>query len=200
MNPNITTKRDHIIKTALPDAVFDGWSWEGVLASAAKDKTPEDIVRALFPGKMADVLDGFADYADRQMLDSLSGIDPQTLKIRERIKMGVVKRFEFLNPHKEAVRSALSFWAMPPHSIQATRIVWRTADRIWDWAGDTATDYNRYTKRGLLSGILASTTLVWLNDTDSAMARTLDFLDRRIENVMTLGRIMGRLKPTKKAS
>lgn len=200
MNPDITAKRDRIIEASLTDAGFEGWSWDGVLASAAKDKIPEDVVRALFPEKLAGILDGFSDMADRRMLEALSGIDPQTLKTRERVRLAVIKRFEFLNTHKEAMRDALGFWAMPSHYIKATRILWRTADHIWDWAGDAATDYNRYTKRGLLSGILASATLVWLNEVEPAMPRTLDFLDRRIENVMSLGRIIGRVKPTKRAS
>ena len=33
--------------------------------------------------------------------------------------------------------------------------MWETADLIWRLCGDTATDYNFYTKRAILSGRLA---------------------------------------------
>ncbi|MCD8562944.1 MAG: COQ9 family protein [Alphaproteobacteria bacterium] len=200
MDEDIRQKREALIVAALEDATFDGWQWESVLASAARVGIAGDMARALFPGGLADVLDGLADWADQSMLDALREVDPATLKIRERVRLGVVTRLEILAPHKEAMRDVYSFWALPQHAPRAGRILWRTADRIWNWAGDTATDYNHYTKRGLLSGILASTTLVWLNDSDPAMPRTLDFLDRRIENVMTVGKFLGRIIPGKKAS
>jgi hypothetical protein len=36
------------------------------------------------------------------------------------------------------------------------RLLWEAADAIWRWAGDTATDENHYTKRLILSGVIAS--------------------------------------------
>ena len=51
-------------------------------------------------------------------------------------------------------------------------------------AGDTATDYNHYTKRMTLSAVYTSTLLVWLDDNSEGWADTAAFLDRRLENVM----------------
>ena len=59
---------------------------------------------------------------------------------------------------------------------------------IWTWAGDDATDYNRYTKRGLLSGVIGATMAYWLQQNDDATnAKTFAFLNNRIENVVTIG-------------
>lgn len=200
MDEDLRQKREALIVAALEDAVFEGWRWESVLASAARVGIGEDMARALFPGRLADVLDGLSDWADRSLLAALAEVDPATLKVRERIRLGVMKRLEILTPHKEAMREAYSFWSSPLEVPRAARILWRTADRIWVWAGDTATDYNHYTKRGLLSGILAAVSLVWLNDSDPSHTRTLDFLDRRIENVLEAGRFLSRIIPGKKAS
>lgn len=197
MNEKSIALRDSIILAALPDAAFDGWRWEGVLAAAQAAGIERDMARAVFPGGLPDVLDGFSDLADREMLKALADTAPETLKIRERVKLCITRRLEFLQPHKEAVRAALVFRTLPSRSFQSARIVWRTADRIWDWAGDTAADYNRYTKRGLLSGLLASCTLVWLNEDDPAMPRTLDFLARRIDNIVDTGRFLSRFLPGK---
>ncbi|MFX8516244.1 hypothetical protein ABTM14_20065, partial [Acinetobacter baumannii] len=42
------------------------------------------------------------------------------------------------------------------------RLGWETADRLWRWAGDTATDENHYSKRAILGGILLTTLTVRL--------------------------------------
>jgi len=95
-----------------------------------------------------------------------------------------------LNSYKDAVDQSLHFWIWPTRKLRAAKITWRTADVIWNWAGDDARDYNRYTKRGLLSGVIASTTIAWLNDASTNMDKTKSFLDRRIENVMKLGKVI----------
>ncbi len=189
--------RDDILKEALPEVIFNGWNWPSVEISGVNAGYGKAMVAAVFPDKMMDVLDGFADMADREMLRALSGVKAQNLRVRERVRVALMARYEFLNQYKEAERQALQFWVHPLRKVKAAKIVWRTADRIWNWAGDEATDYNRYTKRGLLSGVIVSTTLAWLNDPSESMDNTASFLDRRIENVMQLGMALNRFKGQK---
>ena len=87
-------------------------------------------------------------------------------------------------PAKEAVRRALAILAMPQNLALATRIGWRSADLMWRLAGDTATDFNHYTKRLTLSGVYGSTLLAWMSDDSEGSAQTSAFLDRRIDDVM----------------
>lgn len=193
-NTDITRIRDDIVESALPHVAFDGWSW-ALVEQACRDAGYEPaMARAVFPGRMKDVLDGFADLADRKMMAGLDDIDPGALRVRERVRTALLARYEFLCPHKEALRESVQFWMVPSRKPRAAKIVWRTADRIWDWAGDTATDYNRYTKRGLLAGILVSATLVFLNDESAHMDNTKAFIDRRIENVLQFGKWINRVK------
>ena len=97
-------------------------------------------------------------------------------------------RLEILQPHKPAVSAALAFMALPPRNLHLPKMVWTTADRLWQAAaGDTATDFNHYTKRLLLAGVLTSTTLYWLNDKSHGQENTWAFLDRRIANVLKVG-------------
>jgi ubiquinone biosynthesis protein COQ9 len=55
---------------------------------------------------------------------------------------------------------------------------------MWRLAGDTATDYNHYTKRLTLSGVYTTTLLAWLDDDSEGFAETGAFLDRRLADVM----------------
>lgn len=186
--------KDEIIQAALPEVLFDGWTWETVQGAAGKAGYNEETAAAVFPGGLIDVLDGFADMADREMLKRLEMRNPQEIRVRDRIHAGVMERFFYLRPYREQLRQSLTYWAVPTRKPRALKIVWRSADRIWDWAGDTATDYNRYTKRGLLSGVLISTTLVFTGDESENLQDTEDFLARRIKNVMQAGRLLGKIK------
>lgn len=193
---DVTQIRDEILLAALPHVAFDGWNWEMVCRAAAEAGHKDTVVRVVFPGRIVDVLEAFADLADREMLKALQGVNPEDLRIRDRVSTALMARYEFLAPHKEALRQSLQFWMVPTRKPRAAKLVWRTADRIWDFAGDTAQDYNRYTKRGLLSGIIVSTTLVWLSDETENLDNTKAFLDRRIENVMQFGKVISRFKKT----
>ena len=55
---------------------------------------------------------------------------------------------------------------------------------MWRLAGDTATDYNHYSKRAILSTVYGSTMAVFLNDESEGFADTRAFLARRIDSVM----------------
>lgn len=191
--------RDELIRAALPHIPFDGWAVSTLEKAAADLGHSPAMASALFPGGVKDALNAFADFVDREMLKKLKPLKTADMRIRDRIKTAVMARFEILQQHREAERLALGYWALPHHAPRAAKIVWRTADRIWDWAGDTATDYNRYTKRGLLSGVLTASTLAWLNDDSANLNITEAFVGRRIENVMQLGGILGKIRNTKKA-
>jgi ubiquinone biosynthesis protein COQ9 len=60
---------------------------------------------------------------------------------------------------------------------------------IWRAIGDTSTDFNFYTKRGLLSGVLTSTMIYWFGDNSEGNDETWKFLDRRIADVMQIEKV-----------
>lgn len=60
-------------------------------------------------------------------------------------------------------------------------------DEIWHACGDTATDYNWYTKRGLLAGVYSATELFMITDYSPGYADTWKALDRRLEDVKRIG-------------
>ncbi|MET0272844.1 MAG: COQ9 family protein, partial [Phenylobacterium sp.] len=67
------------------------------------------------------------------------------------------------------------------HPALAGRLTWASADALWRWAGDVATDENHYSKRAILAGILSSAQAIRMA---SGRAEALAYVDRRIENVM----------------
>lgn len=180
--------------TALPDVPFDGWTKELMERTAAKLKIAQNEVDMEFPRGISDLVAYFSIWATDETIKKLKKADLEKMRVRDRIALGVRTRLEILTPHKQAVSSALSFMALPPHSFSLPKLVWHAADKIWWAAGDTATDYNHYTKRLLLSGVLSSTMLYWLNDTSKGHEQTWAFLDRRIDNVLKIGMKISRFK------
>ena len=69
--------------------------------------------------------------------------------------------------------------------------MWAAADQLWRWAGDTATDFNHYSKRAILSTVLASTLAVRLAR-DEAAAET--HLAARIDGVMQFEKLKAGVK------
>lgn len=193
MNEKNRDIQDKILLAALEDVPFDGWIWRGVEQAAVKAGFKADMAGAVFPEKLSSVLKHFSAWADGQMLAALEGVDNHDMRVRDRIKIAVTKRFEVLEPYKECVRASSVYWLSPFRKTEAAKMVWSSADAIWNWAGDTATDYNHYSKRLLLSGVMTTTTVRWLNDLSEGHKETLAFLDRRIDNVLTFGRLAGNL-------
>lgn len=167
---------------SLPHVPFDGWAHE------ADD---------LFPRGTLDLMLYFSAWADGEMLKKLGKKDLAGLRVRDKVTKGVRARLEALAPHKDAFGKALAYLAPPPRNIYLPKLVWKTADAIWRAAGDTATDYNHYTKRILLSGVLVSTSLYWLNDDSPRHEKTWAFLDRRIDNVLKIGAAAGKLRKSR---
>jgi len=116
------------------------------------------------------------------------------MKIRERIATAVKTRLAILKPHKEAARRAAAMLSLPMHVALGTKLVYRTVDAMWRAAGDTSTDFNFYTKRGILAGVYGSTAMRWFNDTSEDEKPTEEFLAARIENVMQFEKFKAKAK------
>lgn len=186
--------RERILEAALPHVAFDGWTPE-TLRLAAKDAGFEPVMALrVFPRGAVEAVEFWNRLADRRMLAALDGEDVASLKIRARVALAVRKRLESVAGHREAVRRGLGLLALPHNAPLGAAALWRTVDAVWHACGDTATDFNYYTKRGLLAGVYSATVLYWLEDRSEGFADTWTFLDRRIADVMRVPRALGALR------
>jgi ubiquinone biosynthesis protein COQ9 len=184
--------RRELMEATLSHVAFDGWSEQALLSAARElDISPAEA-RNLFPGGAAEVIESFSAETDRRMLEAMEAYPLEEMRVRDKVALGVRTRLELLEPFKEEVQRGLSFLALPNHAALGTKLAWRTVDAIWYAAGDTATDYNYYTKRSLLLGVYSSTLLYWLSDRSEGYAATWDYLDRRITDVLKIGGTMGK--------
>jgi ubiquinone biosynthesis protein COQ9 len=180
-----------VLAEALTLAPEHGWTWAMTRQAGAACGFSAGETELLLPNGPRDLAALYSRACDRAAMEALAGTDPNSLKIRQRIRQGALARIEAAMEHEAATRRLTGFLALPMNAGLGLRLVWESADVIWRWAGDIATDENHYTKRALLAGILASTLLVRLAD---GRAAAQAHLDRRIENVMTFERLKGRMK------
>ena len=183
-----------ILDAALKHVVFDGFT-DKVLAGAAKEAGADGDARArLFPDGPLSLVEAFSATADSEMVTRLQAMDLKKMKVRARIAAAVNARIDALRPHKEAARRAAAFLTLPPHAALGAKLVYRTVDAMWRAVGDTATDFNFYTKRGILAGVYSATLMRWFTDTSADERATEQFLAERIENVMQFERFKARAK------
>ena len=176
-------------------AVFDGWGDTALETAARVLKLDPAHARLAFPDGAAGMIDAWYASLDARLAADFPPDRIAAMKIRQRIAALVLARIAYVRPHKQAVRSALAILAQPRNLAKAAQFAWRTADALWRIAGDTATDFNHYTKRMTLSAVYGSTLLVWLDDESENEAETQAFLGRRIDNVMRFETMKAQFTP-----
>lgn len=192
-DPTLDEVRAFLASRLAAQAAFDGWNEKAVLSAADLAGVDSDLARLAFNDGPVDMIDAWFQAIDRQMAAKYSADELAAMKVRERITALVDARLEALEADREGLRRALAILAAPPHLRKAAKMGWRAADRMWRLAGDTATDYNHYTKRTLLAGVYGSTISVFLDDESEGYAETRAFLDRRIENVMQFEKVKAKI-------
>jgi ubiquinone biosynthesis protein COQ9 len=189
----IEETRRRLLRAALPHVPFDGWTGVAMLAGARDLGLSAAEAANAFPGGPVEMIEFMSLEADQRMVEAMEREDLASLKVRERVALGVRRRLELYAADREAIRRALAVLALPQNGPLALRLLYRTVDAIWYAAGDNATDFNFYTKRALLAGVYSTTVLYWLNDKSTGAADTWAFLDRRIDEVMQVPKVLGKV-------
>ena len=189
-------ERRALLAALLDHVPFDGWTGKAMAAAAEQAGLDAGFAYRAFPRGAVDAIEYFNRVADEDMAAALAEEDLEAMRVRERIARAVRLRLEQNAGRRDAVRRGLTVLSFPPNGPVGLRCLYRTVDTIWRAAGDTATDFNFYTKRGLLAGVYSATVVFWLNDSSENFSRTWRFLDRRIDETMQIPKITQRLKKT----
>ena len=170
-------------------AIFDGWTQAALENVAEMAGADLDVAQLAYPGGVMDMIEAWIDTVDLAMAEELTPEKLGAMKIRERIRVLVQFRLDAAQGLEEAVRRAMAVMAQPQNAPRGLKMGWRSADIMWRLAGDTATDYNHYTKRAILAGIYSATLAVFIDDESEDKQATKAFLERRIESVMKFEKV-----------
>jgi ubiquinone biosynthesis protein COQ9 len=171
--------RARLLEAMLEIAADKGWTASAMQAAAERAGMSEGELELAASNGPSDLLEELGRRSARAAERALARTDLTGLKIREKVRLGVKAYLGALSPHKAAVKRAS---VSPANAMAGPKALWAAADGVWSALGDVSTDYNWYTKRIILSGVIGSTLAVWL---EAKSEEEVDgFLDRRIENVM----------------
>ena len=177
--------RVDILQAMLPIVVFDGWNQKSLRESIKSINLPEGSEELYFPEGALEVIRFWHDQMNEFVKSNLESLNKSEMKIREQVTAGVLSALESIGSNEEAMRRAIIRLSLPDAAVQGPTYLWSLADSIWRAIGDRSTDYNYYTKRTILAGVLGSTITVWISDSDQNKVKTKLFLDARISNVMS---------------
>jgi ubiquinone biosynthesis protein COQ9 len=181
-----------LLDQALALVPAHGWTASMVDRAAKAAGLSRGEAMLVVPNGARDLVVLLSRRHDRAGLDALAGVDPTSLRMRDRIGRAAGARLDAAAADGEATRRWAGYLALPFNLPLAARLVWESADVIWRWAGDTATDENHYSKRAILAAILISTLAIRLTDSREAASA---YLSARIDNVMAFEAWKAGLKP-----
>jgi rpsU-divergently transcribed protein len=182
----VDEQRRAILDAVLINVAFEGWTGKAVRAGLTDLGLPMEAADVAFPGGVAEMVEFWSTEVDRQMVEQLAELDLAALPVGERVATAVRVRLDLCSRHREAVRRAIAFLALPPNTAQGLRSTYATVNAIWYAAGDDSTDLSFYTKRASLAAVYSATVLYWLDDESDECADTWSFLDRRLDDVIGL--------------
>ena len=190
--------RDAVLDHALRAAPFDGWTDRTLRDAVRAAGLPEGGGELYFPRGALDLLahwhERSLEHVEREIAERGLSNPQSNMGVRDRVREGVLIAVEAVGPHEAAMRRATARLSLPDAGAQAPRQLWEMADAIWHGIGDTSTDFNYYTKRTILAGVLGSTVVAWVNDTSPDKRDARAHLDRRLEGVMQFERIKARAR------
>jgi ubiquinone biosynthesis protein COQ9 len=175
--------RAALLRAMLPHVPQEGWSERAFEAAAREAEVTLAEARAAAPRGGLDLAAEWHRQADHDLLRRLRAADLSGLRMRDRIAFAIKARTEGTFD-REVLRRSTALFALPQNAALGARLLWETADLIWDALGDTSRDGNWYSKRATLAAVLASVVLYRLGDESPGLERTRAFIDRRIDDVM----------------
>lgn len=186
--------KEKILKEFLEICVFEGWNKKALEEAFVKAGVDVKFLNFIFENDCVDVADFFVRQIDEKMIEKAAELDFTQMKIRDKIRNLVKIRLKINEQYKPQVKQLVSFYLNPKNSHHALTNAYKTADLMWKIAGDTATDFNFYSKRAILTKIYIRVLYSFANDNSNNYQKTLDLLDSEIEKVMKFGAFKFKMK------
>lgn len=115
------------------------------------------------------------------------------LKTTAKIKHLLLERYRLFTQNQGLIKKIIVFLKKPTNWGQNLRIGYQTVNTMWYACGDTATDFNFYTKRALLGFVHGSTLKVWEKNPED-FAAIEQSLDQNLEKVLKIGKVKSKVK------
>jgi AcrR family transcriptional regulator len=172
-NPN----RDKIIEAFLALLAEKPFEKIGLAAVAEKAGVSLADMRGEF-GSTFDIVSAFVRETDRKVLAGGEGEDAESTA-RDRLFDVLMRRFEALQPYREAVRSLVrSAERHPRFTLALNKLAVRSQQWMLSAAGIDSSGWIGGIRAQAVAVMFARVMRVWLRDDDPGLGRTMAELDR----------------------
>lgn len=188
---NQETKKNALFKSI--SKLLDSMHWSITLINEAEkqNKLDTNYHKLLFPGGLEQLVPKFENWLDTEMLDALNKLE-KPKKIREQIALALETRIINLVP-KNVILKNSSFFLIPSNILAGSESACQTCDLIWKYAGDKSTDFNYYTKRGLLLPVYLSAKAFYVADNSKDHEKTKEFIKNALDNIINIASFKNRV-------
>lgn len=162
-----------LIEAARPLIGTTGFSRPMLYAAGASMGLGRDACDLICPNGGSDLAALIWRAGDTALKAAMTPERLDGLKIRDKIALLVHTRLHALCADAPVGERLTGHLALPAQVVLGQRLIWDSADLIWQLAGDQALDENHYSKRLIVSGILASGALTWLFQGEAAFESQL---------------------------
>lgn len=194
-----------ILNEFLRHCVFDGWNAKTLEESAEKSGISANKIPLIFDNGIFDLTEFYIDENNKKTSEKIAKTDGfLNLKIREKINLILITRFEVENENKAQLQALFNFYAtldnvksfensFRPLSL-AFKNCYKIADFMWFEINDKSTDFNFYTKRFTLAKIIFRSAIVFMKDDSDDLNKTKNFIAKQIEKVMQFEKCKAKFK------
>ncbi len=184
-------ERDAALLAGIAHVGRRGWTLAAIRDGLRSIGADPDLAPLMFTEGGAELVAEWAAYADRRMLEAAAAENMASLRGAQRIRRAIELRLAVERPWRAELRRGAALLAVQP--LLAARAAARTADALWQAAGDRSADFSWYTKRATVAAIHTATMLFWLRDDSPDDEATMAFLDRRLADAGRVTRLRQRL-------
>lgn len=172
-----------LIDAAFALARRQGWSRTGMADIAAEAGLPLHEAYALFPSKSC-ILDGFRRRIDQAVLTDLgkeeAAAQGDGTARRDRLFDTLMRRFDALQPHKEALRAILRDAVGDPFLLLSGLGLLRSMAWMLEASGIRTTGWRGLVRAQLLAGLYLTVLRVFFEDASPDLGKTMAALDRQL--------------------
>jgi len=191
MNNSQEKLRDSFIQELQNLSISCGWS-DGLpeLACSKMQLHPKHYYIWFSRGSQ-EILSFLEEKYDQEMLNKLQSIN-DIGGITNKICTALTARICETSCSKALSKVNFKYYGKPSNIAFASKITWRSVDKISRYAGDTSVDFNYYSKRGLLHSVYLASQRRYHFDNSENHVNTREFIS------LSLNQIVQTAKTTKK--
>ena len=182
---------ERLRRAALAEVPEHGWSDAALAAARRKLKLAPGAERLLVPGGGRGLLAGWCEEGAEAAAAALARSSVRGTTAR--VEAGVLALLAFAEAEPRLAERAAARLMLPDAAPLAARLHWRTADAIWRAVPDRSLDYNWYSKRLILAGVLARVLPFHALDRSPGKAQSRAFLKRELARAVSIGGRGGKL-------